>query len=144
MAVEITIALSDEDIRVIRDVRVTSTLTSQYYEEKEISDENLTEEEYEEYSKWIFRELLFNRMEALIDNELLKAMPKDATKKQRINSDNEFVLLSGEELKKLVNKWSEYHVEHDARLSPEYFKRLLRSWQTIYRKQNGMSMLDTF
>lgn len=188
MGAVITIALSDEDISAIRNMRVTLSINVQYYEKKEDTEEGLTEKEAEEFSEWIWREILFNRIEALIDNELIMAAlhngprkvkygealtykcqskmtsyedierlkklrdelsqalssPEATAGKRGMYSDNEFLSLSGKELKELVNKWIVHHVENDINLSPGYFERLLRGWETIYRRQCGMSMLDTF
>ncbi len=185
MGVEITIALSDEDIGTIRSMRVTSSINSQYYGDKQDTEEGLTEEEEREFSEWIWREVLFDRMEALIDNELIKAAlrngprnikygealsyinvqseimsyediarlkklcdelsqtfsPETTAGKQGMYSDDEFLLLSGKELKELVNKWIAYHAKNDEKLSPEYFKMLLRGWENIYRRQSGMNIL---
>lgn len=87
-----------------------------------------------------------------LENEMIKGINleieipthKDMECMKKMCFDCEIESLSGKELKELVNKWIVYHAKNDTNLSPGYFNRLLRSWETIYRRQCGMSMLDTF
>lgn len=85
------------------------------------------------------------RLRKLCDELRLSLSSQEATsEKQGTYPDDSFLSLSGKELKELVNEWIVYHMENDINLSPGYFERLLRGWETIYRRQCGMSMLDTF
>lgn len=79
-------------------------------------------------------------------NELSQVLRNsdDAVEKQEMNPDSEFVSLSGKELKDMVNKWIVHHVEHDEKLSPGYFARLVRGWCTAYKRRSGISILDIF
>lgn len=85
------------------------------------------------------------RLRKLCDELQQSISSQEATPEKRgTYSDDSFLSLSGKELKELINKWIVYHAENDINLSPGYFERLLRGWETIYRRQCGMSMLDTF
>lgn len=84
-------------------------------------------------------------LQKLCDELQQSLSSQEATSEKRgMYPDDSFLSLSGKELKELVNKWIVYHVKNDINLSPGYFERLLRGWETIYRRQCGMSMLDTF
>lgn len=73
-AVEILMGVSAEDIEVIRELEVIAEEQCKFYENKEDA-EGFSKEEVEEFSRWILRESLFRRMEALVDNQMILKKP---------------------------------------------------------------------
>lgn len=71
MGVVITIALSNKEVDMIREIREASSLNVQDYQKKGMPDE-MTQEELGEYSNLLFKEVLFSKMEGLIENEIVK------------------------------------------------------------------------
>lgn len=71
MGVVITIALSNKEVDMIREIREVSSLNVQDYRKKRMPDE-MTQEELGEYSDLLFKEILFSKIEGLIENEIVK------------------------------------------------------------------------
>ena len=66
---KIVIGISDADIQTIRKVRLIAEMNCNEYERKKDTEE-FSGMDAAEYEEWVYRYSLFNRMEALIDNQL--------------------------------------------------------------------------
>lgn len=84
---EILMGISDEDIEVIRDLRWISEEWYRFYLDKE-DEEGLSQKEYEEFNRWIFRRELFCRMEALVDNQIILQKPTFSSRNAKETCEN--------------------------------------------------------
>lgn len=66
---QISLGISERDIDTVRKLVRIVDEQCKYYEEKEDED-GLSDKEIMEFDDWLFRHNLFNRMEALIDNQI--------------------------------------------------------------------------
>lgn len=64
---KIELGIDDADIKTIRELRCIADVNCMEYEKEEENDAV--------YGKWIFRQRLFSKMEALIDNQLAETAP---------------------------------------------------------------------
>lgn len=81
------LGISDADIKTIRELRVIAEIRCNEYEEKE-DKVGLSEKEEEDYGKWLLRHELFNRMEVLIDNQLIlqkQIFPVNSSENESLN-----------------------------------------------------------
>ena len=65
----ITLGLSEKEVNEIRLMRWISDENADNFARKQ-DEEGLSEEESSEFSHWIIRQCLFNKVEGVIDNQL--------------------------------------------------------------------------
>ncbi|GFI23414.1 hypothetical protein IMSAGC011_02202 [Lachnospiraceae bacterium] len=124
MGVVITIALSNKEVDMIREIREVSSLNVQDYQKKGMPDE-MTQEELGEYSNLLFKEVLFSKMEGLIENEIVKETIREGQQGAKVLA----------EAIKEVNVKAEISTHEDIERFLKLYNELLQTLRKSEKKQ---------